>query len=146
MTTHPIITAGQALATFASDIAHDAIQASGDHADGKYALTLVSTWVYAVSSVQQGDIDYALGRDAGKQYGTAIRDELLDLAAIIVAGFRAALDLTGLYDALDPDHEKLSMVEIDIAIANAMGAASRLHTLILETGGQLPIPLVKPTL
>ena len=48
MTTHPLITAGQALAEFARESAEDARQASGDVMDGAYAESLAGAWAEAV--------------------------------------------------------------------------------------------------
>jgi hypothetical protein len=46
--THPLITAGQALAEFAREIADEARQASGDVMDGAHAEALAGAWEEAV--------------------------------------------------------------------------------------------------
>jgi len=48
MTTHPLITAGQALAEFAREMADEARQASGDVMDGAHAEALAAAWAEAV--------------------------------------------------------------------------------------------------
>ena len=48
MTTHPLITAGQALAEYARERAQDARQASGDVMDGAHAESLAGAWDEAV--------------------------------------------------------------------------------------------------
>jgi hypothetical protein len=147
----PLLEAGNALAELAREVAAESIRASGDVMDGAWATELAEDWDRAVRYAAQGvgeSVPYTIGRMAGEQRGTAMRDELIDIATSLVRGLGAAMALAGYLDDLD-DLDTLNLradeiESVDAAhalITAALGSVNRLHTLILEAEGQQSLPV-----
>ena len=131
-----IIEAGAALAELAREIAAESVRASGDVMDGACAIELAEQWDRACRFYehQVGEsVPYTLGRMAGQEKGTALREELIELGVTLVRGFGAALALAGdpPDDLTDTEYDSLEQVQLIIAAAN--GAAARLRDLVVET-------------
>lgn len=147
--THPLIAAGHALAELARKIAEEDRRASGYRMAGAHAEALAGAWDEAHTRHQmdkaaeelalRGSTTWAVGYQEGHQAGTALRDELLDLARCLRAGFGAALaERTDPDNLTDEEEESLDAARIHIAAAS--GACARLAQIELEMEGQQRLP------
>lgn len=134
-----LLAAGEALAEFANGVAADMIDASGDPDDGAHPNALASDWRYAralAAGRLEESFGYAAGQQAGRQHGTAERDDLRERLEELLDIALALRD--GLGEALADESEHSESLEIQ---TRAMGAVARLDQLLREHEGKTALEL-----